>query len=67
LYEKALATQNAVERNKLYAQLDQIVIDDAPFLPIYYSVNRRLIQPYVKNFYANGMEYRSFREVWMNR
>ena len=67
LYEKALATQDIAARNKLYVQLDQMIIDDAPFLPIYYSVNRRLIQPYVKNFYANGMEYRSFREVWVNR
>lgn len=67
LYEKAIATTNLEERNKLYAQLDQMLIDDAPFLPIYNSVNRRLIQPYVKNFENNGMEYRSFREVWLNK
>ena len=67
LYEKALATTNLEQRNKLYQQLDQMLIDDAPFLPIYNSVNRRLIQPYVKNFYSNGMEYRSFREVWLNK
>jgi oligopeptide transport system substrate-binding protein len=66
LYEKALSTLDAGERNKLYAQLDQMVVDDAPFLPIYYSVNRRLIQPYVRNLYANGMEYRDFKEVWLD-
>jgi oligopeptide transport system substrate-binding protein len=67
LFEKAITTTHADERNKLYAQLDQMVIDDAPFLPIYYSVNRRLIQPYVKNFDNNGMEFRSLREVWMDK
>jgi peptide/nickel transport system substrate-binding protein len=67
LYEKALATTNSEERNKLYAQLDQIIIDDAPCVPIYYSVNRRLVQPYIKNFESNGMEYRSFREVWIDK
>jgi len=67
LYEKALATQDAVERNKLYVQLDQMVVDDAPFLPIYYSVKRRLLQPYVKNFDANGMEFRMFRAVWLDK
>ena len=66
LYEKALSTVDAAERNKLYVQLDQMVVDDAPFLPIYYSVNRRLIQPYVRNLYANGMEYRDFKEVWLD-
>ena len=67
LYEKALSTVDVAERNKLYAQLDQMVVDDAPFLPIYYSVNRRLIQPYVRNLYANGMEYRVFKEVWLDK
>ena len=67
LYEKALATQDAVERNKLYAQLDQMIVDDAPFLPIYYSVKRRLLQPYVKNFDANGMEFRMFKAVWLDK
>ncbi len=67
LYEKALVTVNAEERNKIYAQLDQMIVDDAPVLLIYYSMNRRLIQPYVKNFNNNGMEYRSFREVWFDK
>jgi len=67
LYEKALGTVNTEERNKLYAQLDQMIIDDAPVVPIYYSVNRRLLQPYVRNFYNNGMEYRSLREVWLEK
>jgi peptide/nickel transport system substrate-binding protein len=67
LYEKALVTTNEAERNKLYAQLDQMIVDDAPVLLIYYSINRRLLQPYVKNFPNNGMEYRNFREVWLDK
>ena len=67
VFEKAIATINTEERNKLYVQLDQMIVNDAPFLPIYYSMNRRLIQPYVKNFANNGMEYRSFREVWLDK
>lgn len=66
LYEKSLVTVNAEERNKIYAQLDQTIVDDAPVLLIYYNMNRRLLQPYVKNFQNNGMEYRSLREVWLN-
>ena len=67
LYEKALTTPNLEEHNKICAQLDQMVVDDAPFLPIYYSANRRLIQPYVRNFDANGMEYRVFKQVWLDK
>jgi oligopeptide transport system substrate-binding protein len=67
LYEKALTTTNEAERNKLYAQLDQMIVDDAPVLLIYYSMNRRLLQPYVRNCPNNGMEYRNFREVWLDK
>jgi oligopeptide transport system substrate-binding protein len=67
LFEKALGAIDSAERNKLYVQLDQMIIDDAPVVPIYYSVNRRLVQPYVKNFFNNGMEFRSFREVWLDK
>ncbi len=67
LFEKAIATPDATVRNRMYAELDQMLVNDAPFLPIYYSVNRRLIQPYVRNFPNNGMEYRSFREVWLDK
>lgn len=67
LFEKAIATTNAAERNQLYVKLDQMIIDDAPVLLIYFSVNRRLLQPYVRNFENNPMEYRSLREVWFDR
>lgn len=67
LYEKSLVTTNADERNKIYGQLDQMIVDDAPVLLVYYNMNRRLLQPYVKNFPNNGMEYRLFREVWFDK
>jgi oligopeptide transport system substrate-binding protein len=67
LFEQALSTTDFEKRNKLYQQLDQMAIDDAVMMPIYYNINRRLIQPYVKNFPANGMEYRIFREVWLDK
>lgn len=67
LYLKALATTNTKERNELYVKLDQMIVDEAPILPIYYSVNRRLVQPYVRNFNNNGMEYRNLREVWFDK
>jgi peptide/nickel transport system substrate-binding protein len=67
LFEKALATADFEKRSELYLQLDQIIIDDAPVLFIYFNLNRRLLQPYVRNFPANGMEYRLFKSVWFDK
>ncbi len=67
LFEEALATTDFEKRNRLYEQLDQIAVDDAVMLPIYYNINRRLIQKYVRNFPVNGMEYRNFKSVWLDK
>jgi len=64
LYEEAQRTLDETKRNDLYRQADQLVINDAPIIPIFYDKDRRLVQPYVKNFPQNAMEYRSFREVY---
>lgn len=67
LFETALATTDFERRNRIYEQLDQIVVRDAVMLPISYTINRRLIQPYVKNFPINGMEYRLYRDIWFSQ
>ena len=67
LFEEALATADFAERNSKYEQLDQMIIDDAPVLFIFFSLNRRLLQPYIKNMPANSMEFRSYREVWFDK
>jgi len=67
LFLEALATTDFEKRNRLYEQLDQTAVNDAVMLPIYYNINRRLIQKYVRNFPVNGMEYRNFRNVWLDK
>jgi oligopeptide transport system substrate-binding protein len=67
VFELALSTADFDQRNRLYEQAAQIGVDDAVTLNIFYSLNRRLLQPWVRQYPANGMEYRSLREVWMDR
>jgi len=64
-FTKALATVDDNERNNLYRQADQIAMDDACIIPLFYYKDIRLVQPYVRNFPQNGMEYRDMSEVWL--
>jgi len=64
LYQEAQKTIDLTARNKLYQKADQIVINDAPLIPIYYYKDRRLLQPNIKNFPQNSMEYRNLRDVY---
>lgn len=64
-FEQALASVDIKERYKYYRMADQIALDDAPYIPIYYDEFTRLLQRNVRNFPANAMEYRDFSEVFI--
>ncbi len=63
-FEEGLRTINEAQRNATYLKAEQIALDEAAFLPIFYSKERRLLQPYVRNFPQNAMEYRYFGNVY---
>ena len=64
LFFAALRETNIEKRMKLYLQADQVAIDDAAIMPIFYDENYRLVQTYVKSFPANAMEYRDLTRVY---
>lgn len=64
LFSMAMKEIDPKKRMDLYRQADQVAIDDAAIMPIYYEENYRLIQTYVKNFPANAMEYRDLSRVY---
>lgn len=64
VFEEALVTVDADQRELLYLKADQIMMDDAAIIPIYYYKEHRLLQSKVKNFPQNSMEYRNFRDVY---
>ncbi|NEN23207.1 ABC transporter substrate-binding protein [Cryomorpha ignava] len=43
LYLDALATTNQQERNTLYAQMDSLMMTEAPIVPLYYDVVMRFV------------------------
>lgn len=64
LFTLAINTVDEKKRFELYAQADQVMISDAPIMPIYYYKDYRLLQPRVQNYPQNAMEFRLYREVW---
>jgi ABC-type transport system substrate-binding protein len=61
VFEKALAETNDSARYKLYQQADQIMINDAPVVPLWYDVVVHLVQPEVKGFPANALNLLELR------
>jgi peptide/nickel transport system substrate-binding protein len=63
LYEESLSEKNDSVRYKIYQQADQMVMKDAPVVPLWYDMVIWLVQPYVKNFIPNGLNLLELRRV----
>ena len=63
VFEKAITENNDSLRNKLYQQADQIMISDAPVVPLWYDKAVRLVQPNVKGFKGNALNLLELRRV----
>lgn len=63
LYEKALTETNDSLRYELYRQMDQIVINDAPVIPVWYDMAIHLIQPNIRNFGPNALNLLELRRA----
>jgi peptide/nickel transport system substrate-binding protein len=61
LYERSLIENNDSLRYVLYRQMDQMVINDAPVIPIWYDMAIHLVQPNVKGFYPNALNLLELR------
>lgn len=63
LFERALAETNDSLRYQLYRQADQLLIKDAPVVPLWYDVVVRLVQPNVEGFLPNALNLLELRRV----
>jgi oligopeptide transport system substrate-binding protein len=51
LLDKARGTLDEKERLALYQQAEQKILEDAAWIPLYFSVENWLVKPYVRNFW----------------
>lgn len=63
LYEQSLAEKNDSVRMKINQRADQLMIKDAPVVPLWYDMIIRLVQPYVKNFTPNSLNLLELRKT----
>lgn len=66
LYERSLVEQNDSLRYDLYQQMDKMIIEDAPVVPLWYDEVIRLVQPGVKGFEPNSLNLLELRRTKKN-
>jgi len=63
LFEKAIKEQDVDLKNKLYQQMDQLLIDDAPIVPLYYDQVIRLVHKNIKGLNTNALNLLNLKLV----
>jgi len=63
LFEKALGETNDSLRFILYRQADQLVINDAPVIPLWYDRVIRLVQTNISGFPPNNLNWLELRKT----
>ncbi|QNA46550.1 ABC transporter substrate-binding protein [Lacibacter sediminis] len=63
LYEQSTKEPNDSVRYKLYRQMDQMLMNDAPIVPLWYDMVIHLVQPAVKGFKPNALNWLELRKV----
>jgi oligopeptide transport system substrate-binding protein len=63
LYEQALAQPNDSLRYILYQQMENLVLENASFVPLWYDIVIHLVQPTIKNFKPNAANLLELRWV----
>jgi oligopeptide transport system substrate-binding protein len=67
IYEAALREIDPEQRMQLYAKADQLLMDDAVLMPLYFNIDIRLVNPEVNDFDINAMEYRDLAVVYLKK
>lgn len=63
LFEKAIAETNDSLRYELYRQADEVMMRDAPVVPLWYDVAVHLVQPSVIGFRPNALNLLELRRT----
>lgn len=65
IFDTAKSTRSIEQAYELFLKAEQMMMDDAPILVLWYDENYRLVQSRVRNFYLNPMRLRDFSEVYI--
>ena len=68
ILEEARVEQDPVKRVKLYQQAEQLIVQDAPWLPLWFGGERyALVKPYLKGYKLTPMIVPKLKDVYIEK
>jgi oligopeptide transport system substrate-binding protein len=66
LYERSLGEVNDSARYELYRQMDRLIVEDSPVIPLWYDMALHLVHVNISGFYPNSLNMLELRKVKKN-
>ncbi len=66
LFEKGAHAQGIGVGKGYFLQAEKLAMEDAPLIILWYDENYRILQPYVRDFPNNPMQFRDLSTVWFD-
>lgn len=63
-FERAMATKKQTDQLKYFAKAEKVLLQDPPFIPLWYTGDYAIINSNVRNFYFNALNYFDFTYVY---
>jgi oligopeptide transport system substrate-binding protein len=67
LLEQSLQAPDITARYDIYRQMEKIVVDELPILPIYFYMRVTLRDPMVKGYYPTVLDNHPWKYVWLEK
>ena len=67
LLDQAAIEQNEIARLSMYEQAEQLIVDDAPCLPLFHGANYILVEPYVKDYELSSLAIPDLSKVYIDK
>ncbi len=66
---QARVETDPTRRVELYRRAEEVILDDAPIIPVWHYTYERLFQPYVRSVEVSGLgdPYIPLRKIWLER
>ncbi|MBW7868765.1 MAG: ABC transporter substrate-binding protein [Brumimicrobium sp.] len=64
LFEKGMQANSIVDRYKYFSEAESVLMDDSPFVILWYEETIKIVYSKVRNLYLNKMNTYSFKKVY---
>ena len=65
LVQQALGERDLAKRHAIYQKAEDILMDEAPILPLFFDTARHLVHPAVRGRYSNLLDYHPYQSMWL--